>query len=103
MSWVSGLAIYAIIWWTVIFAILPIGVQPIVAEDVSKGHAAGAPRKPRMLIKIALTTVVSAVLWLIVYWLLESGTVSLSDGAGLKLMLAAQSELGDPLWRGRSS
>lgn len=78
MTWVSGIAIYAIIWWTVIFAILPFGVQPVVSEDVLKGHAAGAPRQPRMLLKMALTSVVSAVLWLIVYWLLESGTVSLA-------------------------
>ena len=46
MTWVSGIAIYVIIWWTVIFAVLPFGVQPIAAEDVSKGHAAGAPGGP---------------------------------------------------------
>ena len=79
MTWVSGFAVYAIIWWTVIFAILPFGVQSIGVEDVSKGHAAGAPHRPRMLLKLAVTSIVAAVLWLIVYWLFESGVVSLVD------------------------
>jgi predicted secreted protein len=76
MTWVSGIAIYVIIWWTVIFAVLPFGVQPIAAEQVSKGHAAGAPRRPRILPKAALTSAISAILWLIVYWLFESGAVA---------------------------
>lgn len=81
MSWVSGFAVYVIIWWTVIFAVLPFGVQPIAADQVSKGHAAGAPRRPRILLKVAVTSLVAAVLWLIVYWLFESGVVRLVDGA----------------------
>jgi predicted secreted protein len=32
------------------------------------GHAAGAPANPRLLVKAAITSVVAAVLWLIVYW-----------------------------------
>jgi predicted secreted protein len=75
MSWVSGIAIYLVIWWTVIFAVLPLGVQPISGEDVAKGHASGAPRRPRMLMKAAVTSVVAAVLWLILYWLIESGSL----------------------------
>ena len=81
MSWVSGFAVYVIIWWTVIFAVLPFGVQPIAADQVSKGHAAGAPRRPRILLKVAVTSLIAAVLWLIVYWLFESGVVRLVDGA----------------------
>lgn len=81
MTWVSGIAIYVIIWWTVIFAVLPFGVQPIAAEHVSKGHAAGAPRRPRILLKAAVTSAVSAVLWLIVYWLFESGALAFINDA----------------------
>lgn len=77
MTWVSGIAVYVIIWWTVIFAVLPFGVQSIEADDVGKGHAAGAPRRPRMFLKAAVTSTVSAVLWLIYYWLIESGALSL--------------------------
>jgi predicted secreted protein len=79
MTWVSGIAIYVVIWWTVIFAVLPLAVQPISGEEVAKGHASGAPQHPRMLMKAAVTSVVAAVLWLILYWLIESGALSFVD------------------------
>jgi predicted secreted protein len=79
MTWVSGVAVYILIWWTVIFVILPIGVQPISGEDARKGHDAGAPRQPGMLWKAAVTTLVAAVIWLLFYWLIESGALSFID------------------------
>ncbi|MBK8175803.1 MAG: DUF1467 family protein [Rhodospirillales bacterium] len=79
MGWISGAAVYLILWWTVLFAVLPFGVQPISADEVTKGHAAGAPRRPRMLLKTAVTSVVAAVLWLIVYFVIQSGVISFTD------------------------
>jgi predicted secreted protein len=76
MGWISGIATYVIIWWLVIFMVLPWGVQPIQNGDVEKGHAAGAPLRPHMLRKIALTTVIAAVLWLIAYFVVTSGAIS---------------------------
>ncbi|MGZ9034573.1 MAG: DUF1467 family protein [Rhodospirillales bacterium] len=76
MGWVSGIAVYIVIWWLVIFMVLPWGVQPIEQADVEKGHAASAPLHPRMLRKVALTTVISAVLWLIAYAIIEGGAIS---------------------------
>ena len=29
MNWVSGVVLYIIIWWTELFAVLPIGTRPI--------------------------------------------------------------------------
>lgn len=77
MGWVSGIAVYIVIWWLVIFMVLPWGVQPIEQSDVEKGHAASAPLRPRMLRKVAITTVISAVLWLIAYAIIQSDLISL--------------------------
>ena len=77
MGWVSGIAVYIVIWWLVIFMVLPWGVQPIEEGDVEKGHAASAPLRPRMLRKMAVTTAIAAVLWLIAYAIIESGVISL--------------------------
>jgi len=79
MGWVSGIAVYVIIWWLVIFMVLPWGIQTIGADDVARGHASSAPRRPRMLLKAAVTTVVAAVLWLIVFWIIDSGAISLAQ------------------------
>ena len=79
MGWISGIAVYVIIWWLVIFLVLPWGVQTIAAEDVVKGHAPSAPRRPRMWLKAAVTTLVAAVLWLIVFAIIKSGAISFSQ------------------------
>jgi predicted secreted protein len=76
MGWVSGIAVYIVIWWLVIFMVLPWGVQPIEQGDVEKGHAASAPLRARMLRKVAVTTAISAVLWLIAYAIIQSDLIS---------------------------
>lgn len=77
MGWLSGIAVYIVIWWLVIFMVLPWGVQPVDQRDVEKGHAASAPVKPRMLRKVVVTSLISAVVWLIVYAIMASGLISL--------------------------
>ena len=76
MGWVTGLAVYAIIWWLLLFMFLPWGVTPIGREDVDKGQDAGAPQRPRLGLKIGLNTALSAVVWGVVYAVTESGLVS---------------------------
>ena len=61
MSLSFAVAIYVVIWWTVLFAILPIGVRT-QGEDgaVVPGTPASAPTRPRLLRVALLTTLVSA-------------------------------------------
>jgi len=59
---VTLIAIYLTIWWTVLFAILPLGVRRI--ENPGRGQDRGAPEKPQLLRKAIITTVVAAILWL---------------------------------------
>ncbi len=79
MGWISGIAVYVIIWWVVIFMVLPWGVQTIGSDDVARGHASSAPRRPRILLKAAVTTVVAAVVWLVIFWIIDSGAISLTQ------------------------
>jgi len=64
MSLTFAIAIYLVIWWTVLFAILPIGVRT-QAEDgaVVPGTPASAPTRPRLVRVALLTTLVSALLF----------------------------------------
>ena len=61
MSVPFAIAIYVVIWWTVLFAILPIGVRT-QGEDgaVVPGTPESAPTRPRLLRVVLLTTLVSA-------------------------------------------
>ncbi|HKX09057.1 MAG TPA: DUF1467 family protein [Stellaceae bacterium] len=69
MNWFTGIASFVVIWWVVIFAILPWGVRP--AED-EMGQRAGAPANPRLSLKAAITTGVTVVLWGILYLVVSS-------------------------------
>ncbi len=80
MGWATGTAVYLVIWWLVIFMVLPWGAKSVIdQDDVKKGHAPGAPKNPRMVLKIAITTVISGVLWGIVYTVIESGVISFRE------------------------
>jgi len=70
MSWLTEAVVYALIWWVVLFAVLPWGIER--DENPAPGHDAGAPKAPRLWIKMAVTTGISAVLWLIAIWLIRS-------------------------------
>ncbi len=76
MGWISGVATYILIWWLVVFMVLPWGVEAVSPEDVARGHSSSAPRRPRMWLKAAVTTLVAAVLWLILYAVIQSGAIS---------------------------
>jgi len=69
MSWPIGVAAYVVIWWIVIFAVLPFGVR--TTEEGDPGHAAGAPVHPHLLVKALVTTAVAAVIWLMLYWAVQ--------------------------------
>jgi predicted secreted protein len=70
MGWVTGIVVYVLTWWITLFAVLPLWVTPAERDD--PGHAAGAPQRPRMLLKVVVTTVVSALIWLGIYALVSS-------------------------------
>ncbi len=77
MAWTSILAIYAIVWWLVFFMALPFGVSR--EENPEPGHEPGAPARPMLWIKAAVTTVIAALvtfgIWaLIVYQVIDFRT-----------------------------
>lgn len=69
MGLVSGIVVYICIWWTVIFCTLPLWVKHEESENGTKPEeiGPGAPDNPYIKRKIILTTLVSAVLWLVIY------------------------------------
>jgi predicted secreted protein len=75
MSWGWGLFVYGLIWWTVLFAVLPWGVR--VPEEAEPGHAPSAPENPRLLLKVAVTTAISFVIWLGIYYVIDNKLIDL--------------------------
>jgi predicted secreted protein len=81
MSLVSIIAIYFVLWWIVLFAVLPFGVRNAAeaGADVLEGHDAGAPVAPLLMKKAIATTLISALIFAVFYWLVASGNLNLDD------------------------
>jgi predicted secreted protein len=75
MSWFVAVAMYVVIWWLTIFAVLPLGVKPAAKGDIGAG--AGAPANPRLWYKVGITSIVAAVLWVIMFGVIHFGLVDL--------------------------
>lgn len=75
MDVVGGIVAFVVIWTVVLFMVLPFGVrQPDVTES---GHMPGAPENPRIGLKFAVTTGITAVIWIILYAAVEYGLIGL--------------------------
>ena len=71
MSAISLLAVYFVVWWIVLFAVLPWGMRTQEEEgEIILGTAHSAPTRPMLVRKALATTVIAAVvvaaLWLAV-------------------------------------
>jgi predicted secreted protein len=75
MTWFSTGIVFAIVWWLVLFVVLPFGSRP--PDDVQPGTAASAPAKPRLGLKFLITTLIAAILTALILWLINSGLIQL--------------------------
>jgi len=76
MSWFSGLVVYFLVWWTALFCVLPLGVRPDAEGRLEEGGWRGAPVAHRLGHKVLITTLVSAVIWAVIFALVESNWFS---------------------------
>ena len=74
----SMIAIYFVIWWITLFAVLPFGVRSAheAGAIVEEGHDAGAPMFHGLLIKAAVNTVIAAIVFAGIYWAYTHGLLS---------------------------
>jgi predicted secreted protein len=71
MSLPTAIAIYFIIWWVVLFAVLPWGVRSQHEDGaITPGSDPGAPVIPKLKRKLAWTTIIAGLvfaLWYVIY------------------------------------
>ncbi len=81
MQPVSAIVVFIVIWWTVIFCVLPFGMST-TQEEPDEEHeyiAPGAPKNVNIKKKFIITTLVSIVIWIAIYLTVESGIIDLRD------------------------
>jgi predicted secreted protein len=71
MGTTGAIIVYICIWWIVFFSVLPIGMksQHVKFKDVIKGNDPGAPKNPRILKKFLITTLITSIIFSVIYYL----------------------------------
>lgn len=79
MTLFTGIAIYLTIWWTVLFAVLPLGVTSHAEAGIDRGDGGdpGAPVDPKLKKKFLTTTWVAAVVFSILWLVIRFNLVAL--------------------------
>ena len=76
MSIFSMVVVYILIWWTALFAVLPVGVRGQAEEgNIVEGSEPGAPVDSQIKRKLILTTIVSFVVWAVVCLAIVAGLI----------------------------
>jgi predicted secreted protein len=83
MSITFAIAVYLVLWWTVLFAVLPIGVRT-QGEDgsVVPGTPESAPTAPRLIRVVVLTTLISGALFGAAWAAVRYGLIDLTQLIG---------------------
>ncbi len=76
---VTMFAIYIVVWWVVLFAILPLGTSSETHEPPTDGRQWGAPDTPNLKKKFITTTWVALIVWVGVMGLVYIGWMPLPD------------------------
>ena len=75
MDWFGTAVVFTIVWWLILFMVLPFGAAP--PDEVEPGMATSAPSKPRMGTKLLVTTVLAALVTALISWVMQSGLIHL--------------------------
>ncbi|MEZ7863615.1 MAG: DUF1467 family protein [Rhodospirillales bacterium] len=78
MSLTEIVVVYIIIWWLVLFMVLPFGITRVDPDTLLPGQDPGSPAKGRMVLKLGITSGIAAVLVGIYYFVATTGLISFS-------------------------
>jgi len=84
MNLEEAIAIYLTIWWTTLFAILPLGVRSHAEEgiEVPGGGDPASPVNPNLKRKFITTSWVSGIVFAILWTVLHFNLISLPNSPG---------------------
>ena len=81
MGITGSIIVYVMIWWIIFFSVLPIGIQSnkeIYKEKIG-GNDPGAPKNPRIVQKFLLTTLITSIIFAVIYYLVEIDFLNLRE------------------------
>lgn len=81
MSIVGAIIVFLIVWWTVLFAVLPWGVRGRweAPHDGVEGAEPGAPVEPQLRRKLLITTGIALAVTAVISAIIASGVIDFRE------------------------
>ena len=81
MGITGSIIVYVMIWWIVFFSVLPVGIQSNKEKFREKieGVDPGAPNNPKIPRKFLITTIITSIIFIVIYYLVESNLLNLRE------------------------
>ena len=79
MGITGSIIVYVLIWWIIFFSVLPVGIQPNKEKFKERidGVDAGAPNNPKIAKKFLITTIITSIIFIVIYYLVEFDLLNL--------------------------
>ena len=79
MGITGSIIVYVMIWWIIFFSVLPIGIQSKkeVFKEKIGGIDPGAPKNPKIGKKFLITTLITTIIFAVIYYLVEIDLLNL--------------------------
>jgi len=77
----GSIIVYVLIWWIIFFSVLPVGIQSNKEKFKEKidGIDPGAPINPKIGKKFLITTLITSIIFIVIYYLVEFNLLNLRD------------------------
>ena len=81
MGITGSIIVYVLIWWIIFFSVLPIGIQSNKEKFKEKieGIDPGAPLNPKIGKKFFITTLITSIIFIVIYYLVELNLLNLRE------------------------
>ncbi len=81
MGITGSIIVYVMIWWIIFFSVLPIGIQSNkeVFKEKIEGVDPGAPKNPKIALKFLLTTLITSIIFVVIYYLVDIEFLNLRE------------------------
>ena len=81
MGITGSIIVYVMIWWIRFFSLLPVGIQSNkeLFKEKIEGMDPGAPKNPNIGKKFLITTLISTIIFSVIYYLVNIDLLNLRE------------------------
>jgi len=81
MGITGSIIVYVLIWWIIFFSVLPVGIQSnkVKFKEKLEGIDLGAPNNPNISKKFLITTIVTSIIFIVIYYLVKFDLLNLRE------------------------